>query len=229
MAFNDKYDPQTLDDLVIEPNNKMVLEMMVKGLLSDHLILEGTNGTAKSTIAKLLPRLRHGQDYDIEHVKAHSGLVIDQNLLDQWQNIQAWSRIAGRAQYIMIDEIDTLGNNLSLFWQWLDEWRGHVTLIGTTNKVMAIPRALRSRAKVLTLKPVKAVDMLTRARFVMQSEGLDVSDSFLLNELQSVESLSDIRKYMERLEYVCHGLRDGNLVAPTQTPSNKRPKMRRVK
>ena len=229
MAFNGKYDPQTLDDLVIEPNNKMVLEMMVKGLLSDHLILEGTNGTAKSTIAKLLPRLRHGQDYDIEHVKAHSGLVIDQNLLDQWQNIQAWSRIAGRAQYIMIYEIDTLGNNLSLFWQWLDEWRGHVTLIGTTNKVMAIPRALRSRAKVLTLKPVKAVDMLTRARFVMQSEGLDVSDSFLLNELQSVESLSDIRKYMERLEYVCHGLRDGNLVAPTQTPSNKRPKMRRVK
>ena len=229
MAFNDKYDPQTLDDLVIESNNKMVLEMMVKGLLSDHLILEGTNGTAKSTIAKLLPKLRHGQDYDIEHVKAHSGLVIDQNLLNQWQNIQAWSRVAGRAQYIMIDEIDTLGNNLSLFWQWLDQWRGQVTLIGTTNKVMAIPRALRSRAKVLTLKPVKAVDMLTRARFVMQSEGLDVSDSFLLNELQSVESLSDIRKYMERLEYVCHGLRDGNLVAPTQTPSNKRPKMRRVK
>ena len=229
MAFNDKYDPQTLDDLVIESNNKMVLEMMVKGLLSDHLILEGTNGTAKSTIAKLLPRLRHGQDYDIEHVKAHSGLVIDQNLLNQWQNIQAWSRVAGRAQYIMIDEIDTLGDKLSLFWQWLDEWRGHVTLIGTTNKVMAIPRALRSRAKVLTFKPVKAVDMLPRARFVMQSEGLDVSDSFLLNELQSVESLSDIRKYMERLEYVCVNLRAGNLVAPTQTPSNKRPKMRRVK
>ena len=59
MAFNDKYDPQTLDDLVIEPNNRTVIEMMVKGLLSDHLILEGTNGTAKSTIAKLLPGLRH--------------------------------------------------------------------------------------------------------------------------------------------------------------------------
>lgn len=229
MAFNDKYDPQTLDDLVIEPNNRTVLEMMVKGLLSDHLILEGTNGTAKSTIAKLLPRLRHGQDYDIEHVKAHPGLVIDETLLDKWQNIQAWSRLAGRAQYIMIDEMDTLGDKLSLFWQWLDEWRGQVTLIGTTNKVMAIPRALRSRAKVLALKPVKAVDMLPRARFVMQSEGLDVSDSFLLSELQSVESLSDIRKYMERLEYVCHGLRDGNPVAPTQAPSNKRPKMRRVK
>jgi replication-associated recombination protein RarA len=229
MAFNGKYDPQTLDDLVIEPNNKWVLEMMVKGLLNDHLILEGTNGTAKSTIAKLLPGLKHGQNYDIEHVKAHSGLVIDQWLLDQWQNIQAWSRVAGRAQYIMIDEIDTLGNHLSLFWQWLDEWRGHVTLIGTTNKVMAIPRALRSRAKVLTLKPVKAVDMLPRARFIMKSEGLDVSESFLLSELESVESLGDIRKYMERLECVYLNLCAGNLATPTPTLSNKRPKMRRVK
>jgi replication-associated recombination protein RarA len=229
MAFNGKYDPQALDDLVIETNNKWILEMMVKGLLNDHLILEGTNGTAKSTIAKLLPRLRHGQDYDIEHVKAHPGLVIDENLLDRWQNIQAWSRVAGRAQYIMIDEADTLGNHLSLFWQWLDEWRDHVTLIGTTNKVMAIPRALRSRAKVLTLKPVKAVDMLPRARFIMKSEGLDVSESFLLSELESVESLGDIRKYMERLECVCLNLRAGNLAAPTPTLSNKRPKMRRVK
>lgn len=229
MAFGNRYDPKTLDDLVIEPNNKRVLQMMVAGHLSDHLILEGTNGTAKSTIAKLLPRLKHGEDHDIEHVKACADFEINQKLLDRWQNLQALSRISGKAQYFVIDEVDTLKNNLPLLWQWLDEWRAHVTVIGTTNRLMAIPRALRSRSKVLTFKPVKAVDMLPRARFILQSEGLDVSEAFLLNELQSVESFGDIRKYMERLELVCCSIREDNAAAAMQTPPKKRLNMRRVK
>jgi DNA polymerase III delta prime subunit len=209
MAFNGKYDPKTLDDLVIDPTNKHVLELMIAGKLQDHLLLEGANGTAKSTIAELLPRLKHGSAYQIEHVLGHEDFEISQQTLDLWAAQQAWCRINHEACYIVIDEIDTIEHGLSLLWQWLDGRRDCVTVIGTTNKLMAIPKAMRSRMKCLTFRPVKAIDMLPRALQIIQAEGLEVNKAYLLSELQAVEGSGDIRKYMERLALVAIGLRTG--------------------
>ena len=189
MAFNGKYDPKTLNDLVIDPSNKRVLEMMVAGTIQDHLLLEGVNGTAKSTIAGLLPRLKHGDDHQVENVRCYEGFVIDQKMLDSWQNFYGWCRANRERAYIIIDEIDTLEKNLSLFWQWLDQRRDCVTVIGTTNKLMAVPRAMRSRMKCLTFRPLKAVDMLPRAAVIMQAEGVVVDQALLLAELEAVEAL----------------------------------------
>jgi replication-associated recombination protein RarA len=229
MAFNGKYDPKTLDDLVIDPNNKRVLEMIVAGRLQDHLLLEGTNGTAKSTIANLLPKLKHGEDYEIAHVKAYEGFVIDQKLLDKWINIHGWCRGNQDATYIVIDEIDTLDKNHSLFWQWLDQWRDRITVIGTTNKLMAVPRAMRSRMNCLTFRPVKAIDMLPRAKVIMQSEGITIDDAALLAELVAIVSLGDIRKYMHQLERLVHDFRSVALVSKAPAIPTTKPIIKRVK
>lgn len=229
MAFNGKYDPQTLNDLVIDPNNKRVLEMMVAGHIQDHLLLEGTNGTAKSTIAELLPKLKHGNDYQIENVRCYEGFVIDQKMLDSWLNFYGWCRVNRDAAYIIIDEIDTLDKNLPLFWQWLDQRRDYVTVIGTTNKLMAVPKAMRSRMRCLTFRAVKAIDMLPRAKFIMQSEGIAIDDDHLLAELVSVELSGDIRKYMQRLEILAHSIRAGSIATQTQASGIKQSSIRRVK
>lgn len=229
MAFNGRYDPHSLDDLVIDPYNKRVLEMMVSGQLRDHLLLEGTNGTAKSTIAALVPRLKHGEDCEVEHVKAFPGFALDQALLDKWVNMYSWNRINGNAFYLVIDEIDTIDKNHSLFWQWLDQWRDRIAVIGTTNKLMAVPRAMRSRMKCLTFRPLKAVDMLPRAAVIMRGESVVVDDARLLAELVTVEALGDIRKYLERLEVLVHDVRAGSIVPKAQTTHAHRPVIQRVK
>lgn len=229
MAFFGKYDPKTLDDLVIDPNNKTVLEMMVAGQLQDHLLLEGTNGTAKSTIAELLPRLKHGEDYQIENVRCYEGFVIDQKMLDSWLNFYGLCRANHDAAFIIIDEINTLQINLSLFWQWLDQRRDCITVIGTTNKLMAVPRAMRSRMRCLTFRAVKAIDMLPRARFIMQSEGIVIDDGHLLAELGAIESTGDLRKYMQRLELLVHGIRSGSIATQSQAGEIKQSSIRRVK
>ena len=229
MAFNGRYDPKTLDDLVMDPNNRTVLEMIVAGTIQDHLLLEGANGTAKSTISALLPRLKHGDDHQIENVRCYEGFVIDQKMLDSWQNFYGWCRANRERAYIIIDEIDTLEKNLSLFWQWLDQRRDCITVIGTTNKLMAVPRAMRSRMKCLTFRPLKAVDMLPRAAEIMQAEGVLVDDARLLAELEAVEALGDIRKYLERLEVLVHELRAGSVVPTAQTTQAQRPVIQRVK
>ncbi len=209
MAFNNKYDPKTLDDLVIDKNNLQILRLMTSQLIKDHLLLEGANGTGKSTITDLLPKLTHGQNYQVENIKAHEDFVIDKDVLLCWENFCGLARAQGDAAYIVIDEIDTIKKNHALFWQWLDTRRGTVTVIGTTNRLMAVPKAMRSRMKCLTFKPVKTIAMLPRAREIMKAENLVVNDNYLLSELTAVQSFGDIRKYMERLELVAVALRMG--------------------
>jgi replication-associated recombination protein RarA len=133
------------------------------------------------------------------------------------------------ASYVVINEIDKIKRNLPLFWQWLDTRREQVTVIGTTNKFLAIDQAMRSRMKCLTLQPVRAIDMLPRALQIMKAENLAIDETYLLSELQAVERLGDVRKYMERLELVAIALGTG-AISPQgiQVPAAPRT-MKRVK
>jgi replication-associated recombination protein RarA len=229
MAFNNKYDPKSLNDLVIDPNNQMILRLFTNQSLQGHLLLEGTNGTGKSTITALLPVLTHGANQQVLHVFANEEFEIDEAVLASWDNFYGFCRVQGDAAYIVIDEIDTIKRNHALFWQWLDQRNGLLTVIGTTNRLMAVPKAMRSRMKCLTFHPVKAVDMFPRAKYILCAEGISVPDAFLLSELKTVEPLGDIRKYMERLELLAVAVRTGAInpyAAPVVVP---KPIIKRVK
>jgi replication-associated recombination protein RarA len=70
---------------------------------------------------------------------------------------------------------------------------------------MAVPKAIRSRMKCLTLKPITALQMFPRAQAIMQAENVTIQSAKLLKELELIESIGDIRKYMERLELIAIG------------------------
>lgn len=209
MAFNNKYHPTALNDLVIEPDNLAILRLLEDRSLRDHLLLEGTNGTGKTTITTLLPKLIHGANYQVDEVWGNEDFMIDSSCVSNWDNFISFNSVQQIAPYVVINEIDKIKHNLPLFWQWLDLRREEVTVIGTTNKFFAIDQALRSRMKCLTLQPVRAIDMLPRALQIIQAEGLVVDKAYLLSELRTVERSGDIRKYMERLELIAIGLRTG--------------------
>jgi replication-associated recombination protein RarA len=229
MAFNGKYNPTQLSDLVIEPDNLAILRLFENQSLKNHLLLEGTNGTGKTTITSLLPKLIHGDNHQVEEVWGHEDFVIDSVCVSMWDNIISFNSSQQIASYVVINEIDKIKRNLPLFWQWLDTRREQVTVIGTTNKFLAIDQAMRSRMKCLTLQPVRAIDMLPRALQIMKAENLAIDETYLLSELQAVERLGDVRKYMERLELVAIALGTG-AISPQgiQVPAAPRT-MKRVK
>jgi replication-associated recombination protein RarA len=229
MAFNNKYDPKSLNDLVIDPNNLDILRLLANQAIKNHLLLEGTNGTGKTTITTLLPELIHGGNFSVEEVPGHEDFVIDSDCLCKWDNFVGFNRAQKIASYVVINEIDRIKRNLPLFWQWLDIRRDDVTVIGTTNKLLAVEKPMRSRMKCLSLQPIKAVEMLPRALQILQAENLRIDKAYLLSELQAVEHTQDIRKYMERLELVAIGLRAG-AINPQGIQASQAPRMiKRVK
>ena len=229
MAFKNKYSPKTLDDLVIDAANLRVLKLMASQQLKDHLLLEGTNGTGKTSIIELLPTLTFGTNYQIEEAMGHKDFVINESVLNKWDNFISWGRFQDQASYILINEIDKITANLPLFWQWLDTNRERVTVIGTTNQVLAINKALRSRMKCLSLKPVTAINMLPRAQQIFASEGLSIDEAYLLSELKAVEASGDIRKYLERMELVAIAIRSGEVNADGVLATTLKRSLKRVK
>jgi len=59
-----------------------------------------------------------------------------------------------------------------VLWTVLDELGSDVMLILTTNNFMKIHPSLRSRCKVVEMPALTAQDVLARAQWIVQQEGL---------------------------------------------------------
>ena len=209
MAFSDRYDPKTLDELVlVNPHNRVYLEHFVHQRIKSHLLMVGTNGTGKTSIANLIPTLIHGVgNFNLIKVAGDPSFEFKPSVLQIWDRHIDFSNFYNGPLFVIIDEIDKIKYGLPLLWQWLDLRKDVATVLVTTNEYFAVTKALRSRMHVLQFGPITARQMLPRALEIMRAEAVPISDQDLLAELQSVEHLGDVRKYMERLEFLALELR----------------------
>ena len=209
MAFSNRYDPKTLDDLVLaNPQNRVYLDHFVHQRIKGHLLMVGTNGTGKTSIANLIPMLTHGaQNFNLITVAGDPSFEFKPRVLQIWDRHISFSHLYNGPLFVIIDEIDKIKHGLPLLWQWMDLRKDVATVLVTTNEYFAVTKALRSRMHVLQFGPITAQHMLPRAREIMRAESVPISDQDLLTELQSVEHLMDVRKYMARLEFLALELR----------------------
>jgi replication-associated recombination protein RarA len=109
----------------------------------------------------------------------------------------------------------------------LDDLGSDVMLILTTNNFMKIHPSLRSRCKVVEMPALTAQDVLPRAQWILQQEGLILERDQLLTYLKPQQVSGDLRKYFGELDKLLY-LHTQGLPMPPWNPAATRQAMRVV-
>ena len=199
MSLLNKYKPKAVNDLVI-PNTaiKDLLNDIANGYVINKLCFVGTNGTGKSTAAHLLPELIEGFSPNTVNLIGEEKFDVS-HAINQLSTINNFGWSSQKYQYVLFDELDKVKNSLAALWQTMDTFNDKVIVIATANDFMKIEKAVRSRFQLLDFGLITADDFLPRAQQILGQENIALKDGYVLGQLQTKQSLSDMRKYFDTL------------------------------
>lgn len=201
MRVADKYKPKKLPE-VIYPNEAVKERIMAHatGGLSGNLMLWGPNGTSKSTVANLLPEAISGEDAFTEPMTLNT-------LLDHPQCDEIISKSCllasfnSNAQYYIVShELDNYKIKAHEFWVLMDKYSTQMKVIITTNDPMKVHPSIRSRCTSVHFPAVKPHQVLNRAQYILQQEGVHLTDAAVMHYLSAVQHHGDLRKYFEKVD-----------------------------
>lgn len=200
--FQNKYAPQTLDDLILpNTNTRQRLEEFAQNLRHGSLIFHGPHGTAKTTTARMLERLRAG-DAEYGGVDFYRASDLTVKSFERIENMQAVQRLAGVQMPItIIDEIDRVDEDVQYLLRWqLDMHSDKGCFIMTTNKLHRVYTGVVDSCDVIEMPTANNTVWLNRAHWILKQEGVTLSNSKLLQLLSTCDG--SIRDLMRALEDV---------------------------
>jgi len=196
-----KYAPTNLLD-VIYPNHAVQtrIDAYAHGLLENHIILYGPNGTGKSTIARLLPDAIEGCTAQVEDGD-FDDLLSNKNLINQLKQFCHLNTLTNQSKvYFVFEEFDNAKVNLNKLWTAMDACAGQLQFIITTNNLMKVHESIRSRCDLIHIHKLSAQVVLPRAQYILKSEGILLPDTYVLAFLQEMDWSGDLRSYMKLLD-----------------------------
>lgn len=212
MSVIQNYPPKSIEDLVFEgEENRDFFKDFLNGYISNKLLLLGTQGISKTTIANLLPKLIEGTDPYVMHLEGEEKFDVKTAV----KNVKGLLNLAGvdnqKYQYIIFDEIDKVRSSLSAFWQLMDRWNDQVIFIAIANEISAIHKSVRSRLRTINLEQISAKSFLPRAMHILHAENVMLSEMYVLDKLHAVEMFGDLRKYLYVVEDLIRNSRNDRL------------------
>jgi len=196
----EKYRPTSIDEYVF--TNEIVREQAshwIKEKHFPHLLLHGSSGTGKTTLAKILIRSIGVDDIDVMQVNgSKEGRKIDwlrDSLLMFCQTMPF-----GDYKIILIDEADYL-NNTSVqpaLRNLMEEYSSHVRFILTCNYTNKIIPPLRSRCHEILIEKPDQVEFTARVATVLVNENIVFDIDTLDNYVKA--TYPDLRKCLNLVQ-----------------------------
>ena len=214
----EKYRPQTIEECILPQETKDVFQNFVNGGEIPNLLLCGTAGIGKTTVAKALCH-ELGVDYYVIN-GSDEGRFLDtvRNHAKQFASTVSLTSTA-KHKVVIIDEADNTTHDVQLLLRAsIEEFAGNCRFIFTCNYKNKIIAPLHSRCSVIDFgikgkaKVQLAGEFFNRVRTILESEGIAYDPKVAAEVIQ--RHFPDFRRVLNELQrYSSSGTIDTGILA----------------
>jgi len=198
----EKYRPQTIADTILPADLKAVFQQFVDQGNIPNLILSGSAGVGKTTVARaMLEQL--GCDYIIINGSMNGNI---DTLRNEILNFASSISLAGGRKYVILDEADYLNANSTqpALRNFMEEFSRNCGFILTCNFKNRIIEPLHSRCSVIDFKISKSDMAKLAGQFFKRVQGILESENITFDKATVAEVIQkhfpDWRRVLNELQ-----------------------------
>ena len=215
--YVEKYRPQNIEDTILPQQYKDQFKEFVKQGEIPNLLLSGSAGCGKTTIAKALCN-ELGADFIVIN-GSDEGRLID-TLRTKIKNFASTMSLGGGPKVVILDEADYISaDSVQPAWRaFIEEFSSNCRCIFTCNYKNRIIPALHSRTTVIDFKitssekPKLAQQFMKRVKTILDKEGVTYDDKVIAELI--MRFFPDFRRILNELQrYSVSGTIDSGLLS----------------
>jgi replication factor C subunit 3/5 len=205
----EKYRPNNLNDIVLDPLNKAIIDQIIETNYFPNILLYGPPGTGKTTtIINLVNKFQE------KHNQANKGLMIHLNASDErgidiirnqiHQFVNSNSLFHNGIKFVILDEVDYMTKNAQQALKYLLQgFNNNVRFCLICNYISRIDESLQNEFMRIRFNQLPEPAIIHFLDTISQKEGLSIPDK----KLHSIQRLfkSDIRSminYIQSNQYI---------------------------
>lgn len=192
----EKYRPKSLDDIILNNENRRFFHEIDEE--TPHVLLWGTPGTGKTTLAKIIVNSILKCQYLYINASDENGVDTIRNKVISFSQIKSFD---GQKKVVILDEADGLTNEgQRILRNVMEEYSNNTRFILTSNYINKIIEPIQSRCLLFNLKP-NLQDSFNRCLMILEQEKVEIDEDLKTKLFKFVEKRHpDLRRTINDLQ-----------------------------